>query len=356
LKMTQPACGLVYDRAFLAHSLAQHPEGKERLEHILAVLQESGHLARLPRLTPRYATTQEIATVHTAPYIRSVEVACQSGEHYLDPDTYIVPESYEVALLAAGSALIGLAAIMEGALQKVFVLCRPPGHHAEYDRAMGFCLFNNVAIAARVALDKYGLKRIAIIDWDAHHGNGTQNTFYTDPSVLVISLHHSPGYPGTGHLNEVGRGQGRGYNINIPLPGGCHDADYALFFDRVIIPVLDAYQPELIIISAGQDAYHKDPLGGMQVTWQGFDYMARALTRVAKHCAQGRMLLCLEGGYHLNGAAQAVRYIIDALLEHPDMPPSELPPAMLNHGSKGLLAQVIALQGEYWPLSNTTSN
>jgi len=351
MEIKSSTCGLVYDPAFLTHNLAHHLEGKERLEHIIAALQESGHLASLPLLSPRLATTNEIATVHDLDYIRAVEEACQGVEHYLDPDTYIVPPSYGVALLAAGSALTGLEALLDGSLQKVFALCRPPGHHAEQDRAMGFCLFNNVAIAARAAKDKYNLTRLAIIDWDAHHGNGTQNTFYSDPSVLFISLHHSPAYPGTGHLDEVGIGPGEGYNINIPLPAGCHDSDYILFFDRIITPVLEAYQPELIIISAGQDAYHADPLGGMRLTWQGYDYMTRALARAANRFAQGRLLLCLEGGYHLHGAAQAVRYIVDAMEDTPLEPPNELAPAPLHVESQAILAELISIQGEYWPLS-----
>jgi len=322
------------------------------LDHILAVLQASGHLAQLPLLRPQPAALDEIATVHTRDYIHSVLQACQKGTSYLDADTYLVPESYDVGLLAAGGALTGLRAILDGSLEKAFALCRPPGHHAERDAAMGFCLFNNVAIAARVAQTKYGLRRIAIIDWDAHHGNGTQNAFYGDPGVLFISLHHSPAYPGTGHLDEAGNGSGEGYNINIPLPSGCHDSDYALFFNRIIIPVLDAYQPELIIISAGQDAYYGDPIGGMRLTWQGYDYMTRALAEAAKRHAQGRMLLCLEGGYHLSGAAQAVRYILEALQDNPAMPPSELPPAPLHRESLAILGQVIAMQCEYWPLSD----
>jgi len=288
--------------------------------------------------------------VHARDYIHSILEACQSGRAYLDADTYLVPESYDVGLLAVGGALTGLRAIMDGSLEKAFALCRPPGHHAEHDHAMGFCLFNNAAIAARVAQADYGLQRIAIIDWDAHHGNGTQNAFYSDPGVLFISLHHSPAYPGTGHLDEVGRGSGKGYNINIPLPGGCHDSDYALFFDRVIIPVLDAYQPELIIISAGQDAYHADPIGGMRLTWQGYAYMARVLAEAAGRHAQGRMLLCLEGGYHLRGAAQAVRYVLEALDGNSANPPSELPLSPLHRASPSLLAQVIALHGPHWPL------
>jgi len=342
----------VYHPDFLVHTKAHHLEGRGRLDQILAVLQASGHLARLPLLTPKPATLDEIATVHARDYIHSLLEACQRGISYLDADTYLVPESYDVGLLAVGGALTGLRAIMDSSLEKAFALCRPPGHHAEHDAAMGFCLFNNVAIAARVAQAKYGLQRIAIIDWDAHHGNGTQNAFYGDPGVLFISLHHSPAYPGTGHLDEVGRGLGKGYNINIPLPSGCHDSDYALFLNRVIIPVLDAYQPELIIISAGQDAYYGDPIGGMRLTWQGYDYMTRALAEAAKRHAQGRMLLCLEGGYHLSGAAQAVNYIIAALLGDAEKPPLEIAAVPPNSESLKILTRINILHSKYWPLAS----
>ncbi|MBT9153244.1 MAG: Histone deacetylase-like amidohydrolase [Firmicutes bacterium] len=292
-----------------------------------------------------------MSLVHDLAYIHSVAEACLSGRLYLDADTYLVPESFQAALYAAGGALAGLKAVMSGECKNAFVLCRPPGHHAEKDRAMGFCLFNNIAIAAQAARRTYGLRRVAIVDWDVHHGNGTQNFFYTDPEVLFISVHESPAYPGTGLARETGHGRGEGFTVNIPLPTGSGDAEYALFFEHIITPVLDAYQPELVLVSAGQDAYYKDPLGGMKVTWQGFEQMAQCLTAVAARWSKGRMLLCLEGGYHLEGQAQAVAYVLRRLAESLGTAPKELPPAPPMAAALRLLRDVIAIQGRYWPVN-----
>jgi len=215
---------------------------------------------------------------------------------------------------------------------------------------MGFCLFNNVAVAATVARRDYGLQRIAIVDWDVHHGNGTQHSFEGDPAVLFISIHQSPAYPGTGNLGEVGRGDGEGYTVNIPLPAGCGDPDYALFYEQIIVPILDQFKPELIIVSAGQDAYHQDPLAGMTLTHEGYHYMAETLAGVADRWAEGRLLLCLEGGYHLQGQAGAVVQVLSAI-GHWDLPIGEKSPDHEpNSQVQQRLEEVLAVQRRYWKL------
>lgn len=305
--------GIVYHPDYLLHTRGDHPERKERLEQILALFEEKNLFERIEMITPEPAEVEEVALIHDPEYIKSIEEACRSGQNYLDMDTYIGPHSYRVALLSAGGALTAMRRVMENRPRRIFALNRPPGHHAERSRAMGFCLFNNVAIAAAAARSAYGLQKIAIVDWDVHHGNGTQHSFENDPGVLYISTHQSPAYPGTGDLYEVGVGPGEGYTINIPLPPGSGDPEYLLVFERLIIPVLDQFKPELILVSAGQDIYSKDPLAGMLVTHSGFYRMAEALADLAGRCCGGRIMLCLEGGYHLEGQAGAVLQVLNAL-------------------------------------------
>jgi acetoin utilization deacetylase AcuC-like enzyme len=288
--------------------------------------------------------------IHDPAYIKMVEEACLTGRRSLDVDTYIVPESYRVALLSAGGVLTGLKMIMEGDSDRVFVLNRPPGHHAEYDQAMGFCLFNNAAIAAARAFADYKLQKVAIIDWDVHHGNGTQHSFEDDPRLLFISTHQSPAYPGSGSKNETGRGEGEGFTVNLPLPTGCGDAEYGLCFKDVVVPILDQFKPELVIVSAGQDAYHLDPLAGMGLTHNGYYMMAEALAAVADRFADGKMLLCLEGGYHLQGQAGAIIQVLNAIgeLGLPVLEKSPLtePTAYFqNH-----LDAIKIVQSKYWKL------
>lgn len=342
--------GIVYHPDYLIHTQAQHPERKERLEHIMAALGQNNLMDRVEMIEPASAAVEEIALIHDTAYIRSIEEACLSGRRFLDMDTYIVPESYRVALLSAGGALAGMRKVMEKKPRKVFALNRPPGHHAERNQAMGFCLFNNVAVAAAAAKRDYGLKRIAIVDWDVHHGNGTQHSFEEDREILFISTHQSPAYPGTGQLHEVGRGTGTGFTVNLPLPPGCGDPEYALFFEQIIIPVLDQYKPELLIISAGQDAYRLDHLAGMSLTHRGYFNMAEMLTAAAERWSEGRILLCLEGGYHLQGQAGAVIQVLNALGRW-EMPINEQAPELKpGRHVQQRLEEALSIQKKYWNL------
>lgn len=341
---------LIYHPDYLLHTQGQHPERKERLEHILKAFTPEESSGRVQYIAPGPAAVETVALVHDPRYIESIAKACRSGAAYLDMDTYITPDSYRVALLAAGGAVRGLEEVMEGETRKAFALVRPPGHHAEHDRAMGFCLFNNIAIAARVAQQRYGLERVAIVDWDVHHGNGTQNTFADDPGVLFISTHQSPAYPGTGQAREVGRGKGEGFTVNVPLPAGCGDEEYALVLQKLILPVLEEYRPQLLLISAGHDAYYQDPLAGMSLTHRGYYRMAAALRAMAHKHAGGKVLLCLEGGYHLQGQAGAV-YQVAAALGGWEPPPAEEQPAPpAREAVARLLEEILAVQRSYWTL------
>lgn len=313
--MSKEVLGVAYHPDYLIHTEYSHPERMERLVYITKILKGENFAGHFEYITPEPAAVDDIALIHDRDYISSVKTACMMNRSSLDMDTYIVPESYEIALKSAGGALAGLSLIMEGKYKKVFSLGRPPGHHAEKNRAMGFCLFNNIAIAARVAQEKYNINKVAIIDWDVHHGNGTQNSFYHSKDVLFFSLHQSPGYPGTGSAREIGAGEGEGYTINVPLPGGCGDDVYMNVFEEILLPVLDEYQPELIMISAGQDAYHRDPLAGMHLTYKGYHRMAEALRNAAEKHTAGRILVCMEGGYHLEGQANAVFHAMNSLAD-----------------------------------------
>lgn len=303
--------GIVRDIRYLNHYMdAYHPESPERLLAIYAMLDGEDMKGKYPLIEPRLASHEEIAMVHSRHYIDLVASTAGSPHTYLDPDTSTCPESYETALLAAGGFMNAVDRVVEGTAGNAFAFVRPPGHHAEAGRAAGFCIFNNVAIGACHAMKKHGMKRILIVDWDLHHGNGTQHTFYEDRRVLYFSTHQYPFYPGTGSVNEIGRGEGLGYNINVPLRRGCGDAEYTSIFRRILEPVADSWKPEAVLLSAGFDIHHQDPIGGMKLRPRGFAALTRILMNIAERHCGGRFAVTLEGGYHIGGMTESVKAVL----------------------------------------------
>lgn len=300
--------GYIFHPAFLEHEMgSSHPESPERLRAIRVGLESTGTWSRLHHLTPRLAERKWIETIHRASYIDSLEQQSPlQGYAYLDPDTSMSPGTLHAAYLASGGALTAVDGVMSGEVNQVFCAVRPPGHHAEADHAKGFCFFNSVAIAARYIQQQYGLRRVLIVDWDVHHGNGTQHSFYDDPSVLFFSTHQFPYYPGTGHAMETGEGKGRGYTINVPLPGGQGDDEYREIFHKVLVPAAEAFRPDFVLISAGFDAHRDDPLAGMDLTDKGYGELTTIVADLAHQFAGGRIVSCLEGGYHLQALAGSV--------------------------------------------------
>ena len=289
-----------------------HPERPERAEAMDAVAGR-WRARGVAIVAPRTATKEQLLRVHDADYLRRMSETTGRARA-LDPDTYTSPESYEVALLAAGAVVDGVERVMAGSHRAAVALVRPPGHHAERDRAMGFCLFNNVAVAAAHAR-ALGAGKIAIVDYDVHHGNGTQHIFDADPHVLYISTHQFPYYPGTGAADEVGRDAGRGFTVNLPLEVGAVDDDYHVVFADVVLPVLRQFEPDLLIVSAGFDAHERDPLGGMRLTTPAFAAMTLELRAVAEECCRGRMVAAVEGGYDLHALAASLDTVVEALHE-----------------------------------------
>lgn len=304
----------VYDPLYLQHDEPTHPENSRRLERTMQHLRETGLLERLESIDARNATTEEIAAVHRPGYIEEIASAAEGRQGWLDMDTYVSPQSYAAALRAAGGLLQAVQLVLQGEVNNAFALVRPPGHHATAGRAMGFCLFNNVAIAARYALREFGLDRVLIVDFDLHHGNGTQDAFYAEPAVLYLSTHQYPYYPGTGHYQESGRGAGQGYTVNVPLPAGVGDLGYRRVFEEILVPVARRYQPELILTSAGYDAHWSDPLGGMLLSVSGYASLTRTLVALAEELCQGRLVLTLEGGYNLEALAASIAATLAVLL------------------------------------------
>lgn len=306
--------GYVYHPVYLEHDTGYHPENARRLEAIVSHLEETGLTGHLAPIEPRAASPEELSLVHYPRYITRIEEAAQSGGGHLDADTVMSSRSYEAALYAAGGALRAVDAVMDGSVDSAFALVRPPGHHATPGRAGGFCLFNNIAIAARHAREKHGLERVLIIDFDVHHGNGTQDVFYDDPNVLYISTHQYPHFPGSGSIGEIGAGRAEGATINVPLPAGAGDNEYGEVFSRIIVPASVRFQPQLILVSAGYDAHHRDELAMMQVSVTGFAAMVKTIKELAGRLAGGRLVCCLEGGYHLSALAASVKATFDVLL------------------------------------------
>ncbi len=303
------------DDVFLGHAAPGfHPEGPQRLAPVNAGLRRAGAAERAIRLPVRLATEQELGLVHTPRYVSHMARALPGGAGYLDADTFFSAGSWDAARYAVGTAIDLAVGALQGHFLRGFAAVRPPGHHAEPDRGMGFCLFNNVAIAAAAARAE-GASRVAVVDWDVHHGNGTQAAFVADPSVLFISTHQADLYPGTGLSSEMGTFAGRGATINLPLPPGSGDREYATVFEEVIVPALTTFRPDLILISAGFDAYYDDPLAQMCVTARGFRQMALAVRRVSEQVCGGRVVAVLEGGYNLAGLEACVAQVFDVLAE-----------------------------------------
>ena len=303
------------DPRFQNHATGQgHPERSSRLAHTLDHLQAKEWFASLKTVEAVRCETEWLARVHHRQLIERARASCEQGLPYLDtPDVAISAESFEVARLAAGTVLNLADEVAHGRVDNGFALVRPPGHHAEHNAALGFCLFNNIAIAARYLQDQHGLEKILIVDWDVHHGNGTQHLFEEDPSVFYVSTHQYPHYPGTGAYSETGTGAGKGATLNCPMNAGAGNETYTQAFSETILPAIDAFGPDMILISAGFDAHQADPLGSINLTTEHYAWMTRRLMECADHHCNGRILSVLEGGYDLDALALSVAVHIGTL-------------------------------------------
>ncbi len=333
---------IIWDEAYAEHDTGSHPEGADRIVSVVDHLREGDLWPRLTVASPEPATTDDVLLVHTQGHLDRVRAAAESGGAWLDPDTHVSPRSFEVALLSAGGAITATELWDQGLVS--FALIRPPGHHATPHEAMGFCLFNNIAIAAARLL-RQGYERVAIVDWDVHHGNGTQEAFYGEPRMLFCSLHQWPLYPGSGFFNESGEGAALGHIVNVPLPAGSGDGDYVATLDQVTLPIVEQFAPEAMLVSAGMDIHRVDPLGSMLVTDAGFAAMALRLLRVAEAQCDGRLAFILEGGYDRRATASGVEAVLRAVLdeEAPDVAPQAARAAPA-------IDRALATQAKYWKL------
>jgi acetoin utilization deacetylase AcuC-like enzyme len=341
--MTPPTL-LLTDPLFLKHEPGRgHPESPARLSSILSVLARAP-VAGTQVGQPRSATEAELAAVHTSA-LRGYLRGLAGEEAQIDPDTHASPDSYDAAVLAAGAAVQAVQEVLAGRARNAFALVRPPGHHAEPGRAMGFCLFNNVAIAAEAAR-RQGAERVLVLDWDVHHGNGTQAAFWERRDVLYQSVHQYPYYPGTGAPREVGVGAGEGFTVNCGIPGGATDADYGAIYQELLLPIADAYRPELVLVSAGFDPHRSDPIGGMLLTERGFAAMCSAMRALADSVCGGRLVLLLEGGYSLEGLSQSVHACVEVLAGRGD----SFPTGTMTSDAAHALAQSREALRPYWPM------
>jgi acetoin utilization deacetylase AcuC-like enzyme len=338
--------GVVFDHRFADHAMGPgHVESPERVRVLNRMLEEEAP-GRFVRIEPRPATDAELSWVHERGYIDFLRATAGRDEVFLDADTSTGPRTFETALLAAGGFLQAIDAVMEGRVESAFALVRPPGHHAEASRAMGFCFFNNVAVGAEHLVRRHGLRRILIVDWDLHHGNGTQHAFYSRRDVLYFSTHQVPLFPGTGAVRETGDGPGIGYNLNVPLTAGKGDADFLRVFRKILGPVSAQFRPEFILVSAGFDIGAGDPLGGMAVSREGFGLLTDALSGMAAESSAGRVAFVLEGGYDLPALRNGVREVLDRL----SRPATPLPDPAVSEKTRRELDPCFQVFRSYWDL------
>jgi acetoin utilization deacetylase AcuC-like enzyme len=339
--------GIVRDDFYKRHINGySHPECPERLEVIYEMLDQREINGLFKKIFPREATEEEITAVHAPSYYRTVsETALRRGITPLDVDTSAGPDSFRAAKLAAGGFLSLLEIIQDGLLGNGFALVRPPGHHAEANRAMGFCIFNNVAIGALYLIKKFTLNKILIVDWDLHHGNGTQHSFYDNSQILYFSTHQYPFYPGTGNFGDVGEGKGKGFTINVPLQPGAGDEEYGMIFKKILIPIAREFSPDFILVSAGFDIHFDDPLGGMRVTPEGFASLTRMLMDCAQQICNGKLAMVLEGGYGLKGLRDSVQAV---LLELSGKTQSKIVPLKSSGEIDSVINQVKKAQQKFW--------
>ncbi|RLJ69926.1 acetoin utilization deacetylase AcuC-like enzyme [Hydrogenivirga caldilitoris] len=305
--------GFVYDDIYLNHDYPDHPERKERLISIMNHLEKVQLLKEVIDIKPRRATVEEVALNHDPNYIQEIHDFCKSGGGFLDPDTYAIEESYDVSLTAVGGVLEGIDRILKGDVETVFCAVRPPGHHAEYAKAMGFCIFNNIAIGAHYLRKIKKVGKVFIIDFDAHHGNGTQRSFYEDDTVFYFSTHEYPFYPGTGSPKEKGAGKGEGYTLNVPMPAGAGDSDYEPVYSNLLPKVMGEFSPDFILVSAGYDLHSDDPLTYLNVSTKGIRSIVRNILKTAKEL-KAPTLFALEGGYNLKALGESVVATIEEML------------------------------------------
>ena len=340
-----------YDPLFLAHDLPGHPESRARLERIMRTLAEEGLLRRMTLIPPRPVDLGLLARVHVESHIAAVRQIAGRGGGYLDPDTYVTSASYDAAVLAAGGVVELVRAVLRGEARNGIALVRPPGHHAMRRRGMGFCLFNNIAAAAQAALDGDAssgpaLGRVMIVDWDVHHGNGTQDIFYDSPQVLFFSTHQYPYYPGAGGVRETGAGAGQGYTVDVPLPAGVGDAGFGRICAELLVPLAERFRPELILVSAGYDAHWDDPLAGLRLSLAGYWRLAKTVVALADRLCEGRLVVTLEGGYNLEVLSRGVADTCRALLGDDAPGPDPLGPSPWpERGADDVLRAVRQIHG-----------
>jgi len=315
-----------------------HPERPERLGVLLDLVKGRRHAK------PRAATREQIERIHDPRYLSVID-SMRGRSVQLDPDTAVSPDSVEAAYLASGAAVDMTDVLMSGEATRCFALVRPPGHHAEADRAMGFCLFNNIAIAAAHAIEQHGLERVLIVDWDVHHGNGTQHAFESRRDVLVFNAHQDRLFPDTGNVDETGIRDGAGFTVNAPLPPGVDDAGYVELFKRLLVPIADAYRPQLILVSAGFDAHRDDPLGGMNLTADGFAALCGIARGIADRHASGRIGLILEGGYHLGALGDSVAACL-RILDGADPPHA----GSCDPNTRAIIDRLCRFHEQHWPV------
>jgi acetoin utilization deacetylase AcuC-like enzyme len=338
--------GIVLDKLYVDHDNGMgHPESQERILAIVDMLKFTKLFDEVVRIEPRDATREEITLVHTPKHYDNIASTKGRPKVFLDADTSTCPVSFDAALRAAGGMISAIDSVLSKEVDRAFPLVRPPGHHAEADRAMGFCLFNNVAVGAAYLTEVKGLERVLVIDWDIHHGNGTQHIFYDTSKVLYFSTHQYPFYPGTGAAEEIGSGEGKGYTVNVPMEPGMGDDEFIRIFEEILKPIIDQYKPEFILVSAGFDIYFEDPLGGMKVSPEGFAKLTRLLTDEADKFCDGKIVFLLEGGYNLDGLWISTKEVIEELL---DKKKTEYKLSVSETNVDSLIDNIKKIYSDYW--------